>query len=161
MKKTVSRSELIEWGACEDGFKRFAEQSGDTDEPVAVESLFNGKNTVSDLTWLAGKICTIEKIQKFARDVALVNVELIKPHCSDADYKLILHFLNAGENAYAARDAAAAAARAAADARDAAAADADAAAYAAYAAAAADAAAYAAAYAACIDFTPYLKELFS
>jgi hypothetical protein len=165
--KTISKAELISMKVYETGLNRFIEQTNNTDKPVLISELFNGKNTVSDLIWLAGEICDIEKIRKFARDIALINIELIKPHCSDSDYKLILNFLETGENAATARSAIyiTRATHAARDARDAAACAAD----------AADSAThtnnYAAVYAvytACaayaveeIDFTPYLEELFS
>jgi hypothetical protein len=97
--KTISKAELIIMGAHEKTLSRFIEQTGDTHETVLISSLFNGKNTISDLMWLAGEICTIEKIRKFARDVAMVNVELIKPYYIESDYGLILNSLKTGENA--------------------------------------------------------------
>ena len=167
MKKYISKTELINMGACEKGLNRFIEQTNNTDADVLISSLFNGKNTVSDLIWLAGEICDIEKIRKFARDIALINIELIKPYCSDSEYTLILNFLKTGENADAAARVAARVARVAADAADAADAAARAATYATYAAtgyvyAARTNATYTTAAAdGRIDFTPYLQELFS
>ncbi|EJS0970480.1 hypothetical protein NW995_002476 [Salmonella enterica] len=144
----ITKQELKDFGACQEGFKRFINQTNNTDEPVDVVSLIGGCNTVSDLLWLAGKILTKEKIVRFACDCALLNIEKIRPYTND--YNLIVDFLNtpaAAAGAAAARAAGAAAARAAGAAAAAAAyAAADAAAYAADAAAAyaADAAAYAA-----------------
>ncbi len=97
--KTISKAELISMGAHERTLSRFIEQAGDTDDSVLISSLINGKNTISDLMWLSRKICTIEKIRKFARDIALINVELVKPYFSDSDYELILNYLKTGENA--------------------------------------------------------------
>ena len=172
MKKYISKAELISMGACKECLGRFIEQTSNTDEPVLIESLFNGKNTVADLIWLSGRTCTIEKIRKFTRDIALINIELIKQYCSEADYSLILNFLKTGENAAAAHAAVYAAAIAAvyAAARAAVYVDAVDAVYAARAAVAAVAAVAArvTVYTACdayvdgkIDFTPYLQELFS
>ena len=141
----ITKQELKNFGACQEGFKRFIIQTNNTDEPVEVISLIGGENTVSDLLWLAGKILSKEKIVRFACDCALLNIELIRPYTND--FNLIQDFLNnPSQNAAAARDAAYAAARAARDAaararaaaRDAAYAARDAArdaAYAAYAAA--------------------------
>ena len=138
----ITKQELKNFGACQEGFKRFIIQTNNTDEPVEVISLIGGENTVSDLLWLAGKILSKEKIVRFACDCALLNIELIRPYTND--FNLIQDFLNnPSQNAARAADAyaAARAARAAyAAAR---------AARAAYAAYAADAATYAAdAYAA-------------
>lgn len=146
----ITKQELKNFGACQEGFKRFIIQTNNTDEPVEVISLIGGKNTVSDLLWLAGKILSKEKIVRFACDCALLNIELIRPYTND--FNLIQDFLNnpsqnaaaaAVDAAYAAADTAAAyAAAAAAYAAD------TAVAAAAYAAAYAADAAYAAAYAA-------------
>ncbi len=169
--KTITKAELISMDACETDLNRFIEQTNNTDEPVLIESLFNGKNTISDLVWLAGEICNIEKIRKFARDVALINIELIKPYCSDSDYELMLNFLKTGENTPTAPAHATVTASSVADAAYAViaadcAADTPIASYA--ASYAADAASYAVACAvSCdpdsgeVDFTPYLQELFS
>ena len=171
MKKYISKAELISMNAYKECLNRFIEQTNNTDEPVLITSLFNGKNTVADLIWLSGRTCTIEKIRKFTRDISLVNIELIKPYCSEVEYSLILNFLKTGENAAAAHAAVYAAARAAvyADAVYAAHAAVYAAARAAVyvTAVAVRVAAVAAVAADCadcageIDFTPYLQELFS
>ena len=167
----ITKQELKNFGACQEGFKRFIIQTNNTNEPVEVISLIGGENTVSDLLWLAGKILSKEKIVRFACDCALLNIELIRPYTND--FNLIQDFLNSpSQNARAAAYAADAAADAAA-ADAAAAAAAAAAAYAAYAAAraayaadAADAAAYAAARAAAraaraADINKLLVKLFT
>lgn len=144
----ITKQELKNFGACQEGFKRFIIQTNNTDEPVEVISLIGGKNTVSDLLWLAGKILSKEKIVRFACDCALLNIELIRPYTND--FNLIQDFLNnpsqnvAARAARAAYDAARAAARAACDAARA---TCDAATYAARAARAATYAVYDATYA--------------
>ena len=160
--KAISKAELISMNACKFTLNRFIEQTNNTDTAVLISSLFNGKNTVADLIWLAVEICDIEKIRRFARDIALINIELIKPYCSDSEYKLILNFLKTGENdAHAFYVAGITAFEASAI-------DDFYATYSAYAAASAAAvyatahAVYAtASYAEEVDFTPYLQELFS
>lgn len=148
----ISKQELKDFGACQEGFKRFIVQTNNIDEPVDVVRLVGGENTISDLLWLAGKILPKEKIVRFACDCALLNIELIQPYTND--FNLIQDFLN--NPARAARDAAAA------DAAAYAAADAYAAAYAADAAADAARAAYAAAYAADVaDINKLLVKLFT
>ena len=116
----ITKQELKNFGACQEGFKRFIIQTNNTDEPVEIVSLIGGENTVSDLLWLAGKILSKEKIVRFACDCALLNIELIRPYTND--FNLIQDFLNnpsqnaagrAADAAYAAADAAGRAADAA------------------------------------------------
>lgn len=114
----ISKKELIELGACTGGLKRFIKQTHSTDNEVDVISLIGGENTTSDLLWLAGKKLPKEKIVRFAKHCALINIEMIKPYCSDDSYDLIVKFL-LGDNA-AAADAAYAAAYAVNTAADAA-----------------------------------------
>ena len=104
----ISKQQLIEMDACREGLDRFIEQTGNTDESVEVLSLIGGKNITSDLLWLAGKTLPREKLVRFACDVALINIEKIKPYTDK--YDLIVEFLkNPTAAAYAtARDAAAA-----------------------------------------------------
>ncbi|QGT52279.1 hypothetical protein [Vibrio phage MZH0603] len=121
--------------ACEPGLQRFIKQTNNTEEPVEVSSLIGGENYYSDFLWLAEGTLPKERIVRFACDVALINIELIKPYTEQFD--LIVGFLN---NPDANTDAVVDAVDAAVDAADA---DADAtdvnaayaAAYAAYAAA--------------------------
>ena len=159
----ITKQELKNFGACQEGFKRFIIQTNNTDEPVEIVSLIGGENTVSDLLWLAGKILSKEKIVRFACDCALLNIELIRPYTND--FNLIQDFLNnPSQNAARAAYAAARAAYAAANAAYAAAYAAYAAAYAAYAAAYADDAddaAYAArtAYAVYADDAAYAADI--
>ena len=56
--------------------------------------------------------------REFARKAALINIELIRPYCSNKDYVLIVNYLNTGEKSLqsAARSAAWSAAWSAADA---------------------------------------------
>ena len=124
----ISKQQLIELKASQYILDRFVDQTNGTDDLVSVESLFGGKNTISDLMWLAGKTVDKRKIIEFACSVALINIEKIKPYTEK--YDEMVRFLNNPEFKYAANDAAADA-YAAADAAYAAAADA----YAAYAAA--------------------------
>ena len=176
MKNYITKAELISAKACLSGLTRFISQTNNTDEPVLITSLIGGKNTATDLLWLADKICTAEKMRSFARDVALVNIELIKPECSEADYAQILNSLKTGKKATRAAHAAVHAASVVAAARaavaaaratnTAAAAALTAAAIAVVAACVSDGDAVAAAYtyaasAGQVDFTPCLQELFS
>ena len=112
--------------ACNGVLERFIEQTNNTDDRVDVASLVGGKNSYSDLLWLAGKKLPKDRIVEFACDCALINVELIKPYCKEEDYDLIIEFLSnpaldAFDAAFAAFDAAFAAVDAAAVAVDAAA----------------------------------------
>ena len=135
----ISKSQLVSMNACIDGLERFIAQTNNTNEPVEVLSLIGGKNTISDLAWLAGETLPKEKIVRFACDCALINIELIKPYTDK--YDLIVNFLKNPESmgSYAAYANAASARAAAANAASAAAV---------YAARAANSASAAAVYAA-------------
>ena len=87
----ITKAELIELKACEDGLDRFIAQTNNTDEPVEVSSLVGGEVTYSDLLWLAGEKLPRERVVRFACDCALLNIELIKPYTDK--YDLILEFL--------------------------------------------------------------------
>ena len=111
----ITKEELIELGACEEGLDRFIIQTNDTDEPVEASSLVGGENIYSDLLWLAGKKLTKDRIVRFACDCALINIEMIKPYTDK--YDMIVDFLRnpATHVATDAADAARAAAYAATD----------------------------------------------
>ncbi len=102
----ITKAQLINFRACKGGLARFIEQTNDTDGPVNVETLFNGKNTISDLSWLALKTIPLDRLLELSKDCALVNLELIKPYTDQ--YELISDFLsgNAADAAYAAARAA-------------------------------------------------------
>ena len=115
----ITLHELIKMSACKEGVERFIAQTGANDhEPVNVLSLIGGKNTVSDLLWLAGRKLPNDKIARFACDCALLNIEKIKPHTDK--YDLVVGFLQnpTPDATYAATRAAAEAARAAAEAAE-------------------------------------------
>ena len=88
----ITKAELIELGACEEGLDRFITQTNDTDEPVEVSSLVGGENIYSDLLWLAGKKLPTERIVRFVCDCALINIEKIKPYTDE--YEIIVKFLS-------------------------------------------------------------------
>ncbi len=82
----ITLSELVGMRACVGGVERFIEQTGAKDhQPVDVVSLVGGKNTTSDLLWLAGRKLPKNKIVRFACDCALLNVEKIKPYTNKYD----------------------------------------------------------------------------
>ena len=87
----ITKEELIELGACEEGLDRFITQTNNTDEPVEVSSLVGGKNIYSDLLWLAGNKLPTERIVRFACDCALINIEKIEPYTDE--YDMIVDFL--------------------------------------------------------------------
>lgn len=140
----ITKSELIEMGACQPGLKRFIKQTKGTNDAVEVSSLIGGENTYSDFLWLAGKKLSKERIVRFACNCALINIEKIKPFTDK--YDLIIDFLNNPTDAAtcAAYDAYSAACDAYSAACDAHASDAAYSAYSAYAAAHAAAADYSA-----------------
>lgn len=76
----ISKKELEEMNACGPGLRRFIKQTKGTDAPVEVSSLIGGENTLGDLVWLACEKLKRERVVELARDCALINIELIKPH---------------------------------------------------------------------------------
>lgn len=87
----ITKQQLIELSACEDGLARFIEQTKNTDELVDVASLVDGVNITSDLVWLAVKTIRDKRVVKFACDCALLNIEKIKPYTDE--YDMIVKFL--------------------------------------------------------------------
>ena len=75
----ITKHELVELKACTGGLKRFIKQTNGTDEPVKVLSLIGGRNTISDLVWLAGKKLDKKSIVQFA----ITCVESVLPLFED------------------------------------------------------------------------------
>jgi len=92
--KTITKSQLSCLPNSGDVTKRFIEQTNNADEPVEIISLYGGKNTIGDLCWLAYAVCEPKKIDKFIKDLALVNVASIKDYCNGNDYDTVIKFLN-------------------------------------------------------------------
>ncbi len=87
----ISTQELVKMGACPSGLKRFIKQVNGSDEEVEVLSLIGGENTTSDLLWGAGETLSKDKIVAFACDLALINIDKIKPYTDD--FELIVEAL--------------------------------------------------------------------
>ena len=102
MKKYVTKAELFNMGACVSGLGRFIEQTNDTKDPVLITSLIGGKNTVADFIWLAEKLYGVERVIEFACETAITKIELIKPFCSEEEYRIIEEFLSTGASTYTA-----------------------------------------------------------
>ena len=102
----ITKEELIELNACEEGLNRFIAQTNNTNEPVEVSSLVGGENTHGDLLWLAGNKLPTERLVKFTCDCALINIEKIEPYTDE--YELIIEFLSnpTGDGAIVAANAA-------------------------------------------------------
>ena len=113
----ITKDELIELEACEEGLETFVEANGES--ATIVEAL--DSNGVEDIFWYLERVDLTEKqeadLRGFAKSEALLNIELIKPYCSDTDYELILDYLKSdslGLSKAAAAESAAWSARAAA-----------------------------------------------
>lgn len=87
----ITKQELIKMKASRMLLGDFIDQMKDTDEPVDVGSLIDGKITYGSFLWLAGNTLTRERIVRFACDCALMNVELMKPYTEN--YNMIVEFL--------------------------------------------------------------------
>jgi len=92
--KTITKSQLSCLPNSEDVTRRFIEQTNNTNEPVEIIRLYGGENTIGDLCWLAYAVCEPKKIDKFIKDLALVNVASIKDYCSGNNYDTVIKFLN-------------------------------------------------------------------
>lgn len=89
----ITQKELIELNACDDGLETFVEANGDS--ATIVEALES--NDAEDVFWYLNRVSLEESkqadLRRFAKDEALINIELIKPYCSKEDYQLILGYL--------------------------------------------------------------------
>lgn len=74
----ITKQELIEMDACPSGLGRFLIQTSNTNEPVDVASLIGGENNVLDLAWLAARKLPLARVVRFAKDCALVNLDLLE-----------------------------------------------------------------------------------
>ena len=84
----ISKQQLIEMNASEEFLDRFTKQTGNTKDEVSVDLLisFIGIETkVKDLLWLASETIEKEKIIRFYCDVALIDINLIKPYTKAYD----------------------------------------------------------------------------
>lgn len=81
----ISKQDLIDMYACDCLVNRFTKQTGNNNDPVDIVSLIGGENTYSDLLWIAGELLEIDKIAKLSLDVAMINIELIKPYTDKYD----------------------------------------------------------------------------
>lgn len=106
-KQTITKAELIDLDACRSGLVRFIQQTDGTDEPVEILSLIGGKNTYSDLCWLAVKLGYQKELTQFSKKCALLNIELIVPYCSEDELQVITAFLSSDSNSIAAAERAA------------------------------------------------------
>ena len=96
MNLTITKKQLIEFGAYEDGLARFMTRLNNTDEAVEIASLVEGKTTlvggknkIAEILWIAKKLGLKDKIRIFALKCARL-VELIEEfrketiECNDA-----------------------------------------------------------------------------
>ena len=112
----ITEEELLELGACEEGLEIFCGANGDS--ATILEAL--DSNGVGDVLWYLSETRYLTSSQEsdlrdFAKSEALVNINLIKPHCFESDFKLILDFLLSDSEADSAARSAYLAARSAAD----------------------------------------------
>ena len=111
MKTTTNKAELRELSACEYDYEAFVKAHGDKDVKLSEALDSNGWD---DIWWfIAEAYDQFSDEQKhdlcvFGCNAALINIEKIKPYCSEGDYKLITDYLNnpTEELAWAARSAA-------------------------------------------------------
>lgn len=87
----ISAKELRSLNACEMGYDRYLQQVGNSECEVDASTLVGGLNTYSDLLWLAQKKINSDRIFRFTKDCALINIELIKSYTDK--YDLIVDFL--------------------------------------------------------------------
>jgi len=112
----ITEEELLDLDACEEGLETFCEANGES--ATILEAL--DSNGVEDVLWYLSETKRLTSSQEedlvgFAKSEALVNIDLIKSHCFESDFEVILGFLLSRSVERAARSAARLAAQAAAD----------------------------------------------
>ena len=118
MKTTINAAELRELNACTIGYDDFVNHHGETTVNLSqcLES-----NSADDVYWLLDKVQNqlsgeqISGLRSLACGFALINIEKIKPYCSDSDYQVVLGYLKNPAAESAARSAAESAAGSAAE----------------------------------------------
>jgi len=96
---TLNKAELISLSACSCGLETFIKAHGDNDVTIQQALKSNGaedvmwylSNTNKDYSQLD------DVLRLFARKQAMLNISLIKPHCSASDYEFIVQWLSTGD----------------------------------------------------------------
>ena len=96
MKTTITAKQIRKFNPCEDGFETYLKAHGEKEVKLSEALESNGWN---DFWWLLDRIyeelseSQKQDLTKLACDYALINIEKIKPYCSDEDYQLINKWL--------------------------------------------------------------------
>jgi hypothetical protein len=115
MKVSTNKNELKRLDACVEGYETFIKAHGDNEAKLSECLDSNGWNDVWWLILRTYEQFTEEQkhdLRVFGCQKSLINIEMIKPYCSEENYKLITDYLN--NPTEAARSAAESAARSAA-----------------------------------------------
>ncbi len=97
MKISTNKNELKKLDACTEGYETFIKAHGGNEAKLSECIDSNGWD---DVSWLISKIYdqfTNEQkndFRVFGCQKALINIEKIKPYCSEEDYKIIVDYLN-------------------------------------------------------------------
>ncbi len=97
MKISTNKNELKKLDACTEGYETFIKAHGGNEAKLSECIDSNGWD---DVSWLISKIYdqfTDEQkndFRVFGCQKALINIEKIKPYCSEEDYKIIVDYLN-------------------------------------------------------------------
>jgi hypothetical protein len=97
MKISTNKKELKELDACKSGYKVFIEAHGDKEVKLSEALDSNGWD---DIWWFISETYDQfsdkqkQDLRVFGCNAALINIEKIKPYCSERDYELITSYLN-------------------------------------------------------------------
>ena len=97
MKTELNKFELKKMNACEEGYKTFVEAHGDKTVTLSQALESNGWD---DIWWFISSAYDQfsdeqkQDLRVYGCKKALINIEKIKPYCSDEDYQLIVLYLN-------------------------------------------------------------------
>lgn len=90
----TAKQQLADLKACKESLNNSIDLTKNTSEPVFISQLVGWEDSIRDSVRSVGKLLPPNKLVKFAKDCALINIELIKPLCTEEKYQLILDFLN-------------------------------------------------------------------
>ena len=96
---TLNKAELISLDACSCGLETFIKAHGNNDVTIQQALKSNG---AEDVMWYLSRTNKDysqldDVLRLFARKQAMLNISLIKPHCSASDYEFIVQWLSTGD----------------------------------------------------------------
>jgi len=90
--KTITKQQLIDWRACDEGLQKFIKQTNNTDDPVSIVSLIGGENKIDDIGWLARELGLTNQLRWFALKCARLveHLSTEAKECNDASERYLI-----------------------------------------------------------------------